>query len=157
MLERIRLGDTAILYVSPEQLRNVSFREAIKQREIGCWIFDEAHCLSKWGHDFRTDYLYAARFIREFSQHTKQLIPPATAFKATAKQDVIAEISSHFQQHLGQELRLFAGGVQRDNLLFQVIATNSAEKYALLHRHKTACYSQQCIVLKAWNLTRFVY
>jgi ATP-dependent DNA helicase RecQ len=49
VLRRIRLGDAAMLYVSPEQLRNCSFSEAIAQRETGCWVFDEAHCLSKWG------------------------------------------------------------------------------------------------------------
>ncbi len=80
----IAMGDAGILYVSPEQLRNNSFRTAIRQRQIGCWVFDEAHCLSKWGHGFRTDYLYAARFIREFNQEQGekvQEVPPETCVK----------------------------------------------------------------------------
>ena len=103
VLESVRLGDTAILYVSPEQLRNRTFKETISQREIGCWVFDEAHCLSKWGHDFRTDYLYAARFIREFSKEQKLPIPPIACFTATAKKDVVEEIIDYFRRELGEE------------------------------------------------------
>jgi superfamily II DNA helicase RecQ len=39
----------ARLHVSAKQLRNRSLRDAIGQGEIGCWVFDEAHCLSKVG------------------------------------------------------------------------------------------------------------
>lgn len=120
VLRRVVLGDVALLYVSPEQLRNVSFRQAIAQREIGCWVFDEAHCLSKWGHDFRPDYLYAGRFIREFSADHGGGIPPIACFTATAKEDVKAEIVKFFRDETGRELRLFEGGVERDNLRFQV-------------------------------------
>ena len=139
VFERIRLGDTAILYISPEQLRSVSVRNVLKQREIGSWVFDEAHCLSKWGHDFRPDYLYAARFIREFAKEQNQPVPPIFCFTATAKTSVIAEISTHFIEELNQELTLFAGGVERQNLSFEVIPLNRAEKlertYELIQEH----------------------
>jgi ATP-dependent DNA helicase RecQ len=65
VLDKVRLGDIGILLVSPEQFRNRAFIEAIRSRQIGAWVFDEAHCLSKWGNDFRPDYLYVSRFIRE--------------------------------------------------------------------------------------------
>ncbi|WP_295587072.1 RecQ family ATP-dependent DNA helicase [uncultured Lamprocystis sp.] len=133
VLERIRLGEIAILYCSPEQLRNVSFRRVLESREIGCWVFDEAHCLSKWGHDFRPDYLYAARFIQELAERQGVPVPPIACFTATAKTDVIAEILAHFRAELGLELRLFQGGVARDNLRFEVQLTRHQEKDPRLH------------------------
>lgn len=66
-LDRVRLGDAAILLIAPEQLRSTSVRSVLAQREVGLWVLDEAHCVSKWSHDFRPDYRYIGRFIREFS------------------------------------------------------------------------------------------
>jgi ATP-dependent DNA helicase RecQ len=128
VLERVRLGDIAILYIAPEQLRSRSVRAVLAQREIGCWVFDEAHCLSKWGHDFRPDYMYAARFIREFAQEQHLPLPPIACYTATAKPDVIEEITDYFRTELKQELRMFAGGVERDNLNFDILPVSGAQK-----------------------------
>ena len=128
VLCRTVLGDVAILYVSPEQLRNRSFREAIAQREIGCWVFDEAHCLSKWGHDFRPDYLYAGRFIRELAKAHGQAIPPVACFTATAKEEVRDEIIAHFLVETGRSLKVFESGVGRDNLEFEIEPVAMHEK-----------------------------
>ena len=71
----------------------------LDQREIGCWVLDEAHCLSKWGHDFRPDYRYVGRFIREKAGDDP--VPPVLCLTATAKPDVKAEITEYFQEELG--------------------------------------------------------
>lgn len=107
VLEGVRLGDVGILYISPEQLRNHSFIQTVSQREISPWVFDETHCLSKWGHDFRPDYLYSIRFIREFARKEKTGIPPVQCFTATAKKDVKAEIIDILQSELGLRVRQF--------------------------------------------------
>ncbi len=131
-LDRVRLGDAAILIISPEQLRSVSVRRVLDQRAIGAWVLDEAHCLSKWGHDFRPDYLYIGRFIREKSGEDPP--PPVLCLTATAKPDVIAEIVDYFQKELGVALRVFDGGAQRSNLEFVVIPTSGGEKFAHIYQ-----------------------
>ena len=40
-LETVRMGDAAILLISPEQLRSVSVRTALQQREVGLWVLDD--------------------------------------------------------------------------------------------------------------------
>ena len=129
VLEQVRMGDIGLLYISPEQLRNRSVVKALAQREIGCWVFDEAHCLSKWGHDFRPDYLYCGRFIHEQSVNNKLPPPPVACYTATAKIDVINDIQQHFQERLGQELTLFQGGVERSNLVYEVHPVTEAAKH----------------------------
>ena len=131
-LDRVRLGDAGILITSPEQLRSRSLRRALDQREIGSWVLDEAHCLSRWGHDFRPDYRYVARFIRE--KAGEEPIPPVLCLTATAKPDVAEDISRHFRERLGIELRIFDGGAERPNLDFQVLPTTGGEKFVHLHQ-----------------------
>ncbi len=134
-LERVRYGDVGILIISPEQLRSVSVRNALKQRQIGAWVIDEAHCLSKWGHDFRPDYRYLGRFIREYSKEDE--ISPILALTATAKPEVKDEIIRHFRDKLGIEILTYDGGSGRDNLEFRVVQTDLSRKqedvFQILH------------------------
>lgn len=132
VLEKVQLGDIGILLVSPEQFRNKAFRGAIAHRQIGAWIFDEAHCLSRWGNDFRPDYLYAARFIREFGKDAPRA--PIGCFTATAKQDVLDDIRRHFKDELGIEFAAFIGTPERDNLSFEVMPVGAGEKWARAHQ-----------------------
>jgi len=132
VLDRVRLGDVSILFVSPEQLRNRAFRRVLGQREIGAWVLDEAHCLSKWGHDFRPDYRYVGRFIRERAGQGK--MPPVLCLTATAKPDVVADILGHFRDKVGVELNLFDGGAHRTNLDFAIVPTSPGEKFAHIYQ-----------------------
>ena len=126
-LERVRLGDAGILIISPEQLRSVSLRRVLDQREIGSWVLDEAHCLSRWGHDFRPDYRYVGRFIREKAGDDP--VSPVLCLTATAKPDVKDELIDYFKEELGIELRGFDGGARRTNLDFVVVPTRGSAKF----------------------------
>ncbi|MYA96560.1 MAG: RecQ family ATP-dependent DNA helicase [Nitrospinae bacterium] len=130
-LDRVRLGDAGILLIAPEQLRSRSLRRALAQREIGAWVVDEAHCLSQWGHDFRPDYRYVGRFIREKAGGGP--IPPVMCLTATAKPEVVGDVVGHFREKVGVELRVFDGGAGRPNLTFEVIPTSGGEKFSHVH------------------------
>ncbi|KKZ12043.1 MAG: helicase [Candidatus Synechococcus spongiarum SP3] len=131
VLDKVRLGDAGILLISPEQLRSRSLRQALDQRQIGGWVLDEAHCLCHWGHDFRTDYRYVGRFIKE--KAGSGLVPPVLCLTATAKPDVIKEIKGYFHDKLNIDLKVFDGGASRTNLVFEVMPTTGAEKFARIH------------------------
>ena len=137
-LDRVRLGDASILIIAPEQLRSRSVRRALAQREIGAWVLDEAHCLSRWGHDFRPDYLYVARFIGAKAKADDGPVPPVLCLTATAKPDVVDDITRHFQDKLGIELSVFNGGAERSNLGFDVFATSGGEKFDHIHQALTS-------------------
>lgn len=126
-LEKVRLGDAAMLLISPEQLRSPSIRTVLQQREVGLWVLDEAHCISKWGHDFRPDYRYVSRFIKEYSGDAPA---PVLCLTATAKPEVVRDIRDHFQTRLGVDLMLLDGGAVRTNLSFAVLPTQKATKLA---------------------------
>ncbi len=125
-LDKVRMGDAGILIISPEQLRSTSIRSVLAQREVGLWVIDEAHCVSKWGHDFRPDYRYLGRFIREYSGD--QPPAPITCLTATAKPEVVDDIVDHFRTRTGVKLLTLDGGASRPNLTFMVRSTSKTEK-----------------------------
>jgi len=61
-----------------------------------------------------------AGFIRELAAQQGVPVPPIACFTATAKSDCIAEVLGYFKNETGQDLRLFEGGVERQNLQFEV-------------------------------------
>ena len=97
-----------------------------------CRVLDEVHCPSRWGHDFRPDYRYVSRFIRE--EAADGPIPPLLCLTATAKPDVREDIVRHFRERLGIELTVFDGGAERSNLDYEVIQTTGGEKFAHIHQ-----------------------
>jgi ATP-dependent DNA helicase RecQ len=136
VLDRVRLGDAGILIISPEQLRSRALRKVLAQREIGAWVLDEAHCISKWGHDFRPDYRYVGRFIKEHAAASaaQGVVPPVLCLTATAKPDVVADMRDYFRERVGIDLMMFDGGAERNNLDFVVVPTTRAEKLAHIHQ-----------------------
>ena len=132
VLDGVESGKVDIIYIAPEQLRNSNFISKIKQREIGAWIIDEAHCVSKWGHDFRPDYLYIPKIINRLSKDNQVSIPQVACFTATAKQDVILEIKDIFQKRLGIQLDDINKGHKRDELTYSTEQIDENAKLDIL-------------------------
>lgn len=67
-------GKLNLLYVTPERFRsrrffNVIYERLERDRGAEYFVFDEAHCISQWGKDFRPDYIFAARMCALLQQN----------------------------------------------------------------------------------------
>ena len=124
-------------------LRSKTIERILMARHVVRFVIDEAHCFSAWGQDFRVDYLYIGKFIKEYQErkfgkdamarnHGQTLIP-VSCFTATAKQKVVQDICDYFKHWLGTDLLLFASSASRTNLHYSVIHVDSdGNKYNLL-------------------------
>lgn len=133
-IQRVQEGEASLLYISPEMLRSKTIERILIARHVVRFVIDEAHCFSSWGHDFRVDYLYIGKFIRQYQQKKKCKNPiPVSCFTATAKQKVIQDICDYFKQTLDLNLELFASTASRTNLHYSVIYVESDnDKYLKL-------------------------
>ncbi len=133
-LERVADGSASIVYVSPEFLRSRTLERLLVGRHIARFVIDEAHCFSAWGQDFRVDYQYIGRFMKDLQEKKGLASPiPVSCFTATAKQKVISDIRDYFADTLKLDLALFASAATRENLHYTVLFKETdREKYDAL-------------------------
>ncbi|XP_035710211.1 ATP-dependent DNA helicase Q5 isoform X2 [Folsomia candida] len=81
---------TKLLYITPELAATPNFRTHLenfhRNGKISYFVVDEAHCVSEWGHDFRTDYLRLGELRTLFRD------VPWVALTATAAPKVATDI-----------------------------------------------------------------
>ncbi|SFP40333.1 RecQ family ATP-dependent DNA helicase [Salibacterium halotolerans] len=80
------LNDYKIVYISPESLQQPEFASRLQKLDVSLLAVDEAHCISQWGHEFRTDYL-RIKEIRRMAGN-----PPCIALTATAAAEARKDI-----------------------------------------------------------------
>lgn len=142
--ERIQNGFSSgkylFIWISPERFQTKKFREYLsalnKYTTVSYAVIDEIHCLSEWGHDFRTSYLCLSKTIKKHCPESRFLGLTATASLNVLK-DIQAELG--IESYNVKTLVTYT----RPELAFNVInddGRNSDEKY---DRFKS--------LLKQWN------
>ncbi|WP_461256275.1 DNA helicase RecQ [Treponema sp. R80B11-R83G3] len=110
-MDDITSGEIKLLYIAPERLQRTDTSE-FAANSIPLVVVDEAHCVSQWGHDFRTSYLQIADFIKSIKPR-----PVVAAFTATATVNVREDIRKLLA--LRNPLSVNTG-FDRPNLYFEV-------------------------------------
>lgn len=116
-IENISNNVYKIIYVAPERLDSESFLNLMQHIDISMFAIDEAHCVSRWGHDFRPSYTEIANVILNLNKR-----PIVCAFTATATEAVKNDIISLL--HL-ENPYILTTGFDRKNLYFGVDSPNN--------------------------------
>ena len=90
-------GKMIFSFVSPERLQIEEFRMSLKEMHknkvyFSYCVIDEVHCVSEWGHDFRTSYLSLGRNAIEFCKTKNKKFIPIFGLTATASFDVLSDV-----------------------------------------------------------------
>lgn len=97
---RLASGELSMIYLTPERFRSRSFLTALRTRleadGMLCYVvFDEAHCVSLWGLDFRPDFKRPVNFVNEQRCSQSDVHPfPCVMLSAT----ITEQIYEHLRQ-----------------------------------------------------------
>ncbi len=96
LLKQVESGDALFIFVAPERLQQSRFRNAMRSlaqaHPINLAVIDEAHCVSEWGHQFRTSYLTLGKVLREVCKDESGSPPPLVALTGTASRAVLKDV-----------------------------------------------------------------
>lgn len=104
-------GTICLLYIAPERFQSRRFRRVLQERArrdggLEFIVFDEAHCLSEWGFQFRPDYLRAIRYINETFRGTgsSQECNRVLLFSATVTRLVQSQLKEKLREGLPESV-----------------------------------------------------
>ena len=109
-----------ILYLAPERLITKAFLKIASSLNVSFVVVDEAHCISKWGKDFRPSYVKMCEFFKLLKKR-----PTFACFTATATKSVKLDILSLIKLKDPFFLSL---GFNRENLFLDVLNVNEKLK-----------------------------
>jgi ATP-dependent DNA helicase RecQ len=125
VMQGVRNGETKVLMISVERLKNERFRQFISQVQVSLLVVDEAHCISEWGHNFRPDYLKLPYYRQLLN------IPQVLLLTATATPNVIQDMSTKFGI---AEQDIIVTGFYRPNLDLTILAAEDENKLPTLYK-----------------------
>ncbi|HCC71896.1 MAG TPA: RecQ family ATP-dependent DNA helicase [Bacteroidales bacterium] len=116
-------GDYKFLYISPERIRSEIFEKRVRAMNVVLVAVDEAHCISKWGYDFRPSYLHIAGIRKLVGKDV-----PMLALTATATSRVVEDIMDKLEF---RQKNVLKSGFERKNLVYLVRKVEDKNKYIL--------------------------
>ncbi|MCY4042798.1 MAG: DNA helicase RecQ, partial [Candidatus Dadabacteria bacterium] len=115
-------GKLDLLYVAPEGLIGGGMLETLANIEVALFAIDEAHCVSRWGHDFRPEYLELSVLAEKFPS------VPRVALTATADEMTRREIAGQ----LGlRNAEMHIVGYDRPNIRYMISERPDARRALL--------------------------
>ena len=111
-----------LLYIAPERLVQKYTLDLLHRCQLALFAIDEAHCVSQWGHDFRSDYLALSLLHERFPQI------PRIALTATADIRTRTEIIDRLSL---TQAKAYISGFDRPNIRY-AIANKTTPKKQLL-------------------------
>lgn len=138
LLRDIASGDALFVFVSPERLQSQKFRDAIRTlaytpTPITLAVVDEAHCVSEWGHDFRTAYLNIGSVLREVCRDTTGKAPALIALTGTASRAVLKDVLFELDiEQTSERSVVRPRSFDRPELNYQIVRAKPQEARAAL-------------------------
>ena len=113
-------GKYKLIYAGPEQFRNRAFLSAVVKNPVSLLAMEDAHRISRWGHDFRSDYLDISKAIVEMDVQ-----PCILALAGACTQRTQDTILHQLQIY---DARRFTLDLARDDLSLEVMSALSHEE-----------------------------